>query len=191
MNGYQVVTPPANEPVTLAEVKAHLRITDSDSDDYITNFLIPAAREHTETYTQRALINRTLDVFYDRFRRMELPFPPLVSVESVKYVDATAVEQTLLTSVYDVDTVAEPGAVCLASGQSWPIINYQPNPITIRITAGYGANASDVPTIIRSAILLLIGHLYENRESSTPLQIHSLPMGYESVLNPYRIWGFS
>lgn len=188
MNGYQEVIAPAAEPVTLAEAKKHLHFTNTDSDDYITNFLIPAARQHTETYIQAALIERTLDVFYGNFRKLQLPFPPLSSVTSVKYRDAANVEQTLATSVYDVDSISEPGCITLANGQAWPTLSYQPNPVTVRIVAGYGSNASDVPTVIRSAILMLIGHLYENRESSAPLQIHTVPLGYESLLIPYKIW---
>jgi len=51
--GLKVVSPPAVEPVTLDEAKAHLRVTIADDDGYIA-LLIPAARERVELFLRRA-----------------------------------------------------------------------------------------------------------------------------------------
>ena len=49
-------TPPAVEPVTVAEAKAHLRVDISDDDTYIGT-LITAAREWCEEYLDRSALN--------------------------------------------------------------------------------------------------------------------------------------
>ena len=57
---------------------------------------------------------------------------------------------------------------------------------------GYG-EASAVPRPIRQAILLLIGTMYENRESVLVAQgvtVAQLPFGVDALLMPYRIFGW-
>lgn len=181
-------TAPSAEPVSVAEVKTHLRITVDDEDSYLDT-LIPAARQHTEEYLSRALITQTWALYLDRFAwpYVELPRPPLQSVGSVKYVDDDGITQTVAASEYTVDTDSEPGRVFESYDGEWPSHRTVEKAVTITYDAGYGANASDVPQTIRHAILLLVGHMYENREASSPLTIKTVPMAYDSLLAPYRI----
>jgi uncharacterized phiE125 gp8 family phage protein len=96
--GLKLVTPPAIEPVTLAEAKAHLRL-DTESDDGYVPALITAARERVELFLRRALITQVFECTVDDFpahdRAIDLPRPPLQSVEWIKYPDTAAVLQTL------------------------------------------------------------------------------------------------
>jgi uncharacterized phiE125 gp8 family phage protein len=58
----------------------------------------------------------------------------------------------------------------------------------VRFTAGYGDTASDVPQTIRQAILLAVGHWYENREATVAVgNVRELPLGIEALLWPYRV----
>ena len=50
-----LVSPPAAEPVTLAEAKSHLKLDTSDEDTLIAS-LITAARARAEWHTGRALV---------------------------------------------------------------------------------------------------------------------------------------
>lgn len=45
--------------------------------------------------------------------------------------------------------------------------------------------AGTVDAPILAALNLLIGHLYENREQTTPLTLNELPMGISALLMPY------
>ena len=58
----------------------------------------------------------------------------------------------------------------------------------VRYRAGYADGA--VPAPIRHAILLMVGHLYENRMAVTVATgMTALPMGVDALLSPYRVWG--
>lgn len=62
----QLVTPPAGEPVSLAEAKQHLRV-DGDDDDLLIGSLIAAARQAAETQTGRQLITARWKLVLDAF----------------------------------------------------------------------------------------------------------------------------
>lgn len=182
-------TGPETEPITDAEAKAHLRITHNDDDQYIAT-LITAARQHVENYTRRALITQTWDYYLDTFPDcINLPMPKLQSVYAITYTDTNGATQTLSSTVYTVDTDAVPGQVYLAYGQSWPIVRSIPKAIKVRFVAGYGNASDDVPDAIRHAMLLLIGHLYENR-TAADAPMAELPMGFSALLMPYRVIRF-
>ncbi len=44
----------------------------------------------------------------------------------------------------------------------------------------------DIPTTLQHAILLLIGHLYNNREATTYSSATELPLGYTYILDLYK-----
>lgn len=59
------------------------------------------------------------------------------------------------------------------------------------VDGGTGANfIGVVPEEIRNAMLLLIGHLYENRQAITADDLAELPMGFYSLLSEFRVITF-
>lgn len=187
--GLTLVTPPATEPITLADAKLHLREDNAGQDALITT-LITAAREYVEQRTTRALVTQTWDVYYGKFPRdgvMFLPKAPLASVTTVKYRDGSNVEQTLAATDYDTDTSALPGRVSLVANRTWPTTYVRPQAVTVRIVAGYGA-ASAVPAPLVAAMKLALGHWYANRESVvTGTTASELPLAFEALLAPYLV----
>jgi hypothetical protein len=179
------VTPPAAEPVTLAEAKAWLRITDSVEDTIIGN-IITTATEQAEQYTRRAFINRTLKLTLDRFplasgqpwwdgvREMaiseltrqgdyiDLPFPPLVSITSVTTFSRADASSVMPSSDYRADTAG--ARICLSDTAGWPTNLRDQAAIEIVYVAGYGASASNVPMTIRQGILAQVAELYHSRD---------------------------
>src|SRR5690606_20838877 len=153
------VAPPAEEPVMLEEAKLHLRVDTTDEDTLISS-LIVSAREHVEAFQLRALVTQTWRLSLDEFpagRVIRLPRPPLQSVTSITYIDPTGAQQTLDSSVYDVDADSEPGRVVLKADASWPEVADVPGAVQVEYAAGYG-DAAAVPEVVRQAMLLLIGH---------------------------------
>ena len=191
----KLITAPATEPVTSTEAKAHLRV-DTTADDTLIGTLITAARQHVEAHLRRALITQTWELVTDAFPVgdvLRLPLPPLVSVTSIKYTDEDGAESTLSSGLYVVDTDSTKGRVVLKNGETWPSVTLAAaNGVRVRYVAGYG-EASAVPRPIRQAILLLIGTMYENRESVLVAQgvtVAQLPFGVDALLMPYRIFGW-
>lgn len=191
--GLVLLTGPAEEPVTVDEAKAHLRV-DSAADDALIGSLITGAREYVESFLRRALVTQTWDLFMDEFPAgdvVELPWPRLRTVESIQYHDAAGSSTTFSSSNYIVDAVSEPGRVVLKSGVSWPAVELRAvNGFQVRFTAGYGG-ASAVPQGVKRAILLLVGAMYENREEVIVAQgvsIASLPFGTWALLRPHRVY---
>lgn len=190
MSGWTVTTEPAVEPVTLTEALEHLRVEDDADNTYITN-LITAARQTAEEYTHRQLITATYTYYLNKFySRIELPRPKLQSVTTLKYYDTSGNQQTLTEDTdYTVVTSSEPGYIVPYYCTSWPSTRDIPDVIEIIFKAGYGNAASSVPMAIKQAILLIIGDLYENRETViTGTIISKFPRTVESLLNPYKFF---
>lgn len=171
----KVITAPTIEPVVLSEVKEHLRIDHSEEDTKLDIF-ITAARQHFEQRTGRTLHQTTLEIAMNRFPgssdAIRLPrAAPLQSVTSVKYVDSGGTENTWASSGYIVDTYEDVGQVVLAYGASWPSYTPYPlNSVRIRYVAGIlNASPQTYPEEgIRQCIFLLVGGMYESRESMMP-----------------------
>jgi uncharacterized phiE125 gp8 family phage protein len=182
--GLVIVTPPAAEPVSLAEIKLHLRIEpDVSAEDDLLNSLIKAARLHAERVTGRALVTQTQKLTLDYFPEwgIELPNPPLQSVTSVVYWDLNETQQTLAAANYKVVTATTPGFVEPAYGEVWPSTLEISGAVEITFVAGYGAAAA-VPDDLKAAIKLLVGHWYRNRESVSATGGIELPQAVDMLL---------
>lgn len=203
------------EPVALSDLKLQLRIDQTTTDeDSLLTILIQAARELLETDTRRAYIQRQFTLVMDQFpywgqldrQSIErtsqavgvfygggifVRLAPVVSIDSVKYLDTTGVQQTLATdgSAYITDVISEPARIYPAYGIPWPITRWQNNAIQIGLTAGYGATASTVPARARQAILMLAAHWYWHRESVGTVG-EEVAQGYQVCVNSLR-WSAS
>lgn len=189
----QIVNAPETYPVTLAEAKKHVRAEDFTDDDTLLTLYIQAATEYAESFTGRALIAQTWNLFLDVFPAalIEIPLPPLIEVIGVFYLDADDVEREFAAENYVVDDASEPARITLASGAAWPSISTDKNSIRIQFRAGYLDNSSpqvaNVPADIKAAILLHVGSLYAMREEVVVGQtVAQLPWGAEALLRRKR-----
>lgn len=194
--GLSITTKPTEEPVSVSEIRAHLRIDDASEDALIQAYII-AARQYAEAFLSRQLVTATYQLTLDLFPSAAIVLPyaaPLQSISSVTYVDLDGASQTLASSVYTADTKAEQGRIVLAYNQSWPSTRTQLDAATINYVCGYGS-PSQVPQMIRQAIRMMVGTLYENREGATAgPSIQQVPFGslpaVDSLLWPYRLVEF-
>ena len=189
MTSLQIVTPPANEPVSLNEAKSHLRV-EHDADDDLITALIVAAREWVENYLNRAIITQTRKLTIDRFPiyPLRLSGRPIQEITSIKYTDSEGTEGTVDSGEY---YLTDSGEVALDYNGQWPsVILRGPESIHITYDCGYGASLSSVPQCVRQAVLLLIGTWYENREgsmlSSSQSYQNEIPFGVRELLWPIR-----
>ena len=194
----RVITPPTDEPLTVAEVRMHLRNPEITSNDAELLEFIKVAREHVEGKLQRSIITQTREVLLERFppfpdrfglyalplqTHIELPYPPLQSVTSVTYYDADEVQTTLDSADYVVDTTS--GWVRLATDASWPSTATRYDAVIVRYVAGW-ATAEDVPSVIKAYMKLYIEAMDKNRSLLQEREMTLTPFA-ERLLDPYRI----
>ena len=179
---WDVTTAPVAEPVSLAEVKEHLRTTGTLDDDFIAN-LIVAAREHCENWLGRKLMQQTvtqwLDVWPATF--VDLAVGPASTLSAVNtYSEAGAQTSHSISNFY-----LQPGFAprLFRNAVSWPGVGRVADGIEISYAVGFG-NAADVPSAIRHGILVMVAHLYLNRGDSPSKS--ALLSGAEQLWRPYR-----
>jgi hypothetical protein len=209
----KLMTPPAVEPVSVAEAKQHARIEYPD-DDALVAGLITAARQVCELELARAFVSQTWETYlhgwpsawgssgtpyhggyipqtlgypYSPLAMIQIDNPNLISVASIHYVDTNGAVQSLDPSAYQVDPGA-PGRIYPGYGQAWPAVRSFPGAITVNYLAGYGPAATDVPECIRTAIKMMVAELYENRELTAAQAYNQNPI-FKCLLAPAG-WGF-
>ena len=188
MKTYQVITAASTFPVSLTEAKSHLKVDTSADDTYITS-IIKAATQLSEEYTNRFFIDTVIEQTCSSFADLQTLFKSKVSaVASVKYYDSDNSSQTLDSAIYDVQLNYEPAQIQLADNQNFPSITKRNDAVVARYTVGYGSAASDVPEIIKQAILLTIGNFYANRQSVITGRIATeLPQNSKWLLDTYKV----
>ena len=187
MKTYQVTTAASTYPVSLTEAKSHLKVDTTADDTYITS-IIKAATQLSEEYTNRFFIDTVIEQTCSSFADLQTLFKSKVSaVAHVKFYDSDNSLQTLSATVYDTQLNYEPSQIQLADNQSFPSITTRNDAVVARYTVGYGA-ASDVPEIIKQAILLTIGNFYQNRASViTGKTATELPQNVKWLLDTYKV----
>jgi uncharacterized phiE125 gp8 family phage protein len=120
---------------------------------------------------------------------IKLLVSPLIAVTALNYIDVNGDLQTLEPDQYIVDTVNEPARIFPATGTYWPPVLYVPNAVQINFTAGYTDNASVdlIPLSVQTAIMMLVGNFYENREASAAGSFGELPNHIKSLLWANRV----
>lgn len=185
----KVTSAPASEPITLSEVKYALRITNTAQDTFLTQ-CITDARIYAENYTGRKFITQTLVGYTDNFtgirdnwftgfregselelyakgeRKITMDWAPVSSVSQVDTIDVDNTETVYASSNYYLDNYDDDMKHRIMVNDNTTILNLSlrsRNAIKVTYIAGYGANASDVPSAIRRGLIMLVGHLYTNR----------------------------
>lgn len=190
----KILTEPASEPVTTTEAKAHL-VVEHTSDDTLIATLITAARKHVEARTNRALVRQKWRLYRDSFAdSMDLHKQPVISIDSVNYVDTDGVAHTVGDDTSPVDGSAyyeldsSNGYVLKVYGATYPPPRNQTNAVWVDFWTGYADTSASpqgtVPADLRIAILLLVEHMYEHRGASSEIQLFTNPT-FDLLLQAY------
>lgn len=186
------IAAPSSEPISMTTARLHLRLDTSGSppshpDDSLVSSLITAVRQNAEDYTGLKIAFGTYESKADSFKDFEIGLQtwPVTAVSSVSYVDLEGNAQTLASSEYTLDTFTRPAR--LKATTTFPAAKE----VTIRFTAGFtdgqSPNPYPIPKPLESAMLLMLGHLYDNREAVSMDQSYERPLGATYLMNPYRI----
>lgn len=185
----ELLDAPATTPITLAEVKDQLRVEGSD-DDVILTRLIDVAVAYTDVKGAlgQAMITQKWGQWVNSTppQTVSLILGPVTGVTAVKYYDTDGVLQTDTLSNYQVTGTEFATTIGPKSGFNWPVTQDRSDAIRIEYEIGYGETTADVPQTIRHALMLLVGHWYDNRENTQMDELSNIPFGFESLLNMHR-----
>lgn len=174
----QLFTAPAAEPITIAEARQQVRLTEGEARfDLELAILISAAREWAESLISRCFIEQTWDMLFahgfpstpfhyvlssDEIRIPRAPLKATAGITHVKYLDTAGTQQTLVENTgYNVISRGGRAVIVPVYGTSWPSVRDWTNaggqyPLEVRFIAGYGTAPSKVPARFRNAMLLHI-----------------------------------
>lgn len=178
-------------------------------DDLILGYLA-AAVDYAEDYTGLSLVERVLEMALDSFpyaspwhcAGIPLQKPPVVEIVSFTCDDVSQAGsdgELDQGDDYTLDDYRTPPQL-LPIG-AWPTIVRSPNQIKIRYRVGYRrelidgdsdnptseSDAKPLPKAIRQALLLLLGHFFENRNDSAEKALSTIPLGVAALLGTKRI----
>jgi len=162
----------------------------TSTEDTVLAGFITAAREYCELYQHRAYITQTWDLWLDDFpdSPFYLPLPPLQSITYIQYYDTAGAMLPIAPADIETDISSHRGRGGLGYGKSWPTITLRPmKSVAIQFVAGYGAVSTTVPVTIRTAIKMLAGDMYENREASDIKRHEEVMFGVHALLGLKRI----
>ena len=188
MRAYKVITAATSNVLTTSEVKNHLKV-DTTADDTLIDNLIIAATNSCQEYTNRFFITTEITQYGDNWSDVSELFksPVQAALFNVKYWDTAGVLQTLGTTKYTLDNVSQPARLVPAPDESWPSIIDGLNAIEVNYKVGVDS-ADDVDNAIKQAVLLTIGHWYQNREAViVGRQVNEMPMSAKYLLDQYKI----
>jgi len=165
------------EPLSVSDARDWLRLEADQEADSVLSSLITAARLWFEAATDRQLTVATYELRLPAFSYViELPYPPLVSVLSVQYLDVNGVLQTQPSSTYVVVTGRVPAQIVLSAYSFYPATYVHPEAVRITYTAGA------VNELLKTGIKLLLAHLYENRgEGDSPGSKNDVPPAVKAI----------
>ena len=165
----QEVTAPTSEPITLGEAREHLRVDFSDDDTYIGNLITAMRQLFQRDIAWRTLVTTVWRQRYDAFppgdTPIELPLPPLVTADHIKYYDTTGTLKTWTASNYSTDVDSEPGRVFPVYGRVWPATREKVGQ-TVEIQFTAGCAVASVEEKDKMALKCMVAELYERREET-------------------------
>jgi uncharacterized phiE125 gp8 family phage protein len=173
------------EPITLQQAKDHLHEVYDDNDDLILG-LIVAARQMAEGKLNRTITQRTVEAGFSSWDSMVLRKPPVITIDSVVYIDEDGAEQTLQGFV--LRNRGHVARVALPVGFTAPTLAKQDESIVVRYTAGYPPG--EVPQPIIQWMKLQIGTMYLQREGiAVGVSVASVPEEVTHwMLHPYMVY---
>jgi uncharacterized phiE125 gp8 family phage protein len=182
------VTAPAVSPISLAEAKAQMRVEGSD-DDAIIQRLIDAAVAFVDVQgvLGRAMITQTWGQWLSpNPSTVSLMLGPVQSVSAIKYYDLNGTLQTATLADFNVFGTPNRITITPKTSKAWPITQTRDDAIKIEYVVGYGSTSASVPQTVRHALLMLVAHWYENRETTQEKQMQDLPYGFMEMMNIER-----
>lgn len=173
--------------ITLALAKKQVNAEEHDLDDTLIQGFIDAAYQYAENKTGTCFKPREITIVLDSLpsgsEKLTLDYTPVREVTGFTYVDPTGQTQDIATAELRLDTRPLYPTLAPKFGSQWPALIAEPESVSIALSVGY----EETPADAQAAMLLLIGHLYANREATAAVALSAVPLGVDMLLAPYTI----
>ena len=152
------VTEPTDEPISLDDVRQHLRLDNEDHDDYLST-LITVARHEAQLITKRRFGEQVVEVYFRHWRPLRLYGCGVVEDVDIYFRDVKNGWQPIAAETFEL----------VKSTPAW--INYHKDfsePLhkdfyeLVKVVASCG---EPLPPAVKQWCLLRIGTMFENREA--------------------------
>jgi uncharacterized phiE125 gp8 family phage protein len=169
----KVITPPANEPVSLDEFKAWMQgLPITTEQEPMVNSLLKAGREEAEAYQNAAYCEQILQLTVEpepHQKVITLPRPPFRELQNVTVILPDGTQQDM-TSKFEVHNDGGSAILAPKPGENVPAFCR----LQITYTAGYDSGA--VPETVKQAILLYATWAWMHRggDSTVPAAFYAL-----------------
>lgn len=157
-------------PVTIADLKKHVQI-DHAEDDLLLSFgaggYLAAATEYIEARGQVSLIQQRRKLRLDELpagESVHVIRGPLVSVQSITYLDSAKATQTLSSSKYRVIAGGRSSSIYFEADTTATLAD-GPGVIEINHTVGFGTQPDEVPALWRQLVAEVAAYFYERRNA--------------------------
>ena len=182
------ITGPAVTPISLAEAKAQMRVESSDDDAIIQRLIASAvAFVDAQGALGKAMITQTWGQWLSpNPGTVYLSLGPVQSVSAIKYYDVDGALQTATLADFNVFGTPNRISVSPKSGRAWPVTQTRDDAIKIEYIIGYGSSSTSVPETVRHALMMLVAHWYDMRETATEKQMYDLPYGFSEMIGIER-----
>lgn len=176
---------PAEEPVSLADAKAFLRLDDS-AEDGLVQTLVASSRLHVEAVTGRAMLTQSWRLVLDDWpaeRTIALPVGPVAALTAVTVFDVDDEPHELDLGQFTVQA----GRVLLPQAIAGAPALRRRLGLEIDYVAGHGDTPEDVPADLKHACLVLVGYWFEHRDAVIAAGAGAVvPAGFDRLITPYR-----
>ena len=196
----------ANLPVELEDAKLQIKSHSDLDDDLVTDWIKAALQDFEEATGHQVMLARReywLDAFpcidsrNNPTAKIELPFPKLVEVESVQYInadgelvefsDGASPETVYWQAKYPDGVPAQRGWVEPKYGYSWPYPRVEAAAVRITFTCGYGEESADLPALIKAALRFTVTDWNRFRGGAqTGNGPIAMPTGVEHILRKFK-----
>ena len=113
---------------------------------------------------------------------IDIPLPPLISVDSIQYENTAGILTTIDPSLYIVSTGSFVGRVQPPYSKVWPLARPTIDAVQITFTCGQGPTADKIDENVKAAIKMAVAHWYANREWVQPGAMLTVPNTVDALL---------
>ncbi len=183
---------PVTSPVTLERAKNHLRVEIAEDDDLISGYLL-AATAFAEAHVALIFTPADFELTFDGWSEcLDIHPAPVTGISRISYLGAAGGWADMEDNSYWFCGKRWGARIGFYAAESLPVLASRPGTVRVYFSAGYD-DGLDLPPPPQAAqaILMMVGHLYANRETvvvGSGINVNQVPLATMTLLDQIRIY---